>query len=177
MAFRLKLCRIREPCQGKIRSERLSQGSDRLRSVTLRINRICRHPAQSPPIKSHQTFEKDLDVMAVFVLVHGGSHGSWCWDACAKELQCDGHQTVSFDLPGHGQDRTPRDRVTLKAYAQAIRDQLKQCSPEPPVLVGHSLAGIAIASAMANGRSTEFPKAGDRLTSNSRRLHRIKVSL
>ena len=87
--------------------------------------------------------------MAVFVLVHGGSHGSWCWDACAKVLQREGHQTVSFDLPGHGQDRTPRDRVTVKAYAEAILDQLKQCSREPPILVGHSLAGIGIAAAMA----------------------------
>jgi pimeloyl-ACP methyl ester carboxylesterase len=64
-------------------------------------------------------------------------------------LQREGHQSVSFDLPGHGQDRTPRDRVTLKAYAEAIRDQLKQCSREPLVLVGHSLAGIGIAEAMA----------------------------
>ena len=88
--------------------------------------------------------------MAVFVLVHGGSHGSWCWDACANALQREGHRVVSFDLPGHGQDPTPRDQVTLRAYGEAIRDQLKQCGPEPPVLVGHSLAGIGIAQAMAD---------------------------
>ena len=47
---------------------------------------------------------------------------------------------------------TPRDQVNLKAYAKAIRDQLEQCGPEPPVLVGHSLAGIGIA--MATGPFT-----------------------
>ena len=88
--------------------------------------------------------------MAVFVLVHGGSHGSWCWDACAGALRSAGHRVVSFDLPGHGQDPTPRDQVTLKAYGEVIRDQLKQCGSESPVLVGHSLAGIGIAEAMAH---------------------------
>ena len=87
--------------------------------------------------------------MAVFLLVHGGSHGSWCWDACAEVLRREGHQAVSFDLPGHGQDPTPRDQVTLQAYGEAIRDQLERCGPQPPVLVGHSLAGIGIAEAMA----------------------------
>ena len=60
-----------------------------------------------------------------------------------------GHQAVRFNLLGHGQDRTPRDRATLKAYAEAIRNQLKQCSRELAVLVGPSLAGIGIAEAMA----------------------------
>ena len=92
--------------------------------------------------------------MTVFLLVHGGSHGSWCWDACAEALRREGHQALSFDLPGHGQDPTPRDQVNLKAYAEAIRDQLEQCGPEPPVLVGHSLAGIGIAEAMATASCT-----------------------
>ena len=42
--------------------------------------------------------------------------------AGANVLQSEGHQTVSFNLPRHGQDQTPRDRVTVKADAEAIRD-------------------------------------------------------
>ena len=64
--------------------------------------------------------------MAEFMFVHGGSHGGWCWDACANTLQREGHRVVTFDLPGHGQDPTPRDQVTLQAYSEAIRDQLHQ---------------------------------------------------
>ena len=41
--------------------------------------------------------------------------------AGANVLQSEGHQTVSFNLPRHGQDQTPRDRVTVKADAESIR--------------------------------------------------------
>ena len=64
--------------------------------------------------------------MAEFMFVHGGSNGGWCWDACANTLQREGHRVVTFDLPGHGEDPTPRDQVTLQAYSEAIRDQLHQ---------------------------------------------------
>ncbi|ABI46351.1 hypothetical protein sync_2694 [Synechococcus sp. CC9311] len=42
--------------------------------------------------------------------------------AGANVLQSEGHQTLSFNLPRHGQDQMPRDRVTVKADAEAIRD-------------------------------------------------------
>ncbi len=48
-------------------------------------------------------------------------YSSWCMvdfkAAGANVLQSEGHQTLSFNLPRHGQDQTPRDRVTVKADA------------------------------------------------------------
>lgn len=86
--------------------------------------------------------------MTTFVLVHGGAHGAWCWDDCAGHLEQLGHHAISFDLPGHGSDATPRERVTLDDYAKAIRSHLDQKNGSAPVLVGHSLAGIGIARAL-----------------------------
>ena len=86
--------------------------------------------------------------MTTFVLVHGGAHGAWCWSDCASHLEQLGHHAVSFDLPGHGHDATPRGKVRLDDYAAAIRTHLKQTDDCAPVLVGHSLAGIAIARAL-----------------------------
>ena len=48
--------------------------------------------------------------LSTFVLIHGVWHGAWCWDKVAPLLEQAGHEVVRFDLPGHGEDRTPRIR-------------------------------------------------------------------
>ncbi len=84
--------------------------------------------------------------MSTFVLIHGGWHGAWCWDRVAPLLEQDGHEVVSLDLPGHGEDRTPAAEVTLEGYTDRVVEAL-DALPEPVVLVGHSLGGTAISQA------------------------------
>jgi pimeloyl-ACP methyl ester carboxylesterase len=84
--------------------------------------------------------------MAHFVFVHGAWHGAWCWQRVISALQSLGHEVVSLDLPGHGDDQTPVAQVSLMLHAQRICECLKQL-PEPAVLVGHSMGGIAISQA------------------------------
>jgi pimeloyl-ACP methyl ester carboxylesterase len=87
--------------------------------------------------------------MARFVLVHGAFHGAWCWEPLVAELSGTyGHAVTTFDLPGHGDDQTPVAEVTLDAYAQRICDALAE-EPEPAVLVGHSMGGVAVTQAAA----------------------------
>ena len=87
--------------------------------------------------------------MARFVLVHGAFHGAWCWEPLVAELSGTyGHAATTFDLPGAGDDETPVADVTLDAYAERICDALAE-EPEPAVLVGHSMGGIAITQAAA----------------------------
>ena len=87
--------------------------------------------------------------MARFVLVHGAFHGAWCWEPLVAELSgAYGHAVTTFDLPGHGDDETPVADVTLDAYAQRICDTLAE-EPEPAVLVGHSMGGVAVTQAAA----------------------------
>jgi pimeloyl-ACP methyl ester carboxylesterase len=87
--------------------------------------------------------------MARFVLVHGAFHGAWCWEPLVAELSgTHGHAVTTLDLPGHGEDETPVADVTLDAYAQKICDTLAE-EPEPAVLVGHSMGGVAITQAAA----------------------------
>jgi pimeloyl-ACP methyl ester carboxylesterase len=84
--------------------------------------------------------------LSTFVLIHGGWHGAWCWDRVAPLLEQDGHEVVRFDLPGHGEDRTPAAEVTLEGYTDRVVEALDTL-PEPVVLVGHSLGGTAISQA------------------------------
>lgn len=84
--------------------------------------------------------------MSTFVLIHGGWHGAWCWDRVATLLEQGGHEVVRFDLPGHGEDRTPAAEVTLEGYTDRVVEAL-DAMPEPVMLVGHSLGGVAISQA------------------------------
>lgn len=91
--------------------------------------------------------------MSLLVLVHGVSHGGWCWFKVKPLLEQLGHTVLCPDLPSHGVDRTPLKDISMATYAEAIVDIL-QGQNEPAVLLGHSLGGLVI-SEVAN----RVPKA------------------
>ncbi|MCV6594279.1 MAG: alpha/beta fold hydrolase [Silicimonas sp.] len=82
--------------------------------------------------------------MADFVLVHGASHGAWCWNHILPRLDALGHTARAVDLPGD-------EGVTLEAYRDTVLDTLNPGS----ILVGHSLAGLTITLAGA-ARASEI---------------------
>ena len=91
-----------------------------------------------------------------FVLVHGAFSGGWVWGPLAEQLEARGHAVEAPDLPGGGQDRTPIHEITLDAYAARICEVVG-ASPEPVVLAGHSMGGMAITQAA--------PRCADRIAS------------
>ncbi len=91
--------------------------------------------------------------MARFLLIHGASHGAWCWDKIVPLLQNKGHDVTAIDLPSHGEDPTPPSNVSMESYVQAA---LRALSPET-ILVGHSLGGLTIT--LAADRAPENVKA------------------
>src|SRR5262249_44459260 len=83
--------------------------------------------------------------MAVFVLVHGGWHGGWCWRRVAPPLRAAGHAVYTPTLTGLGErahlatpatglDTHIRDVLGVLAY-EDLRDV---------ILVGHSMAGMVV---------------------------------
>jgi pimeloyl-ACP methyl ester carboxylesterase len=84
--------------------------------------------------------------MAMFILVHGGAHGGWCWDKLVPELRKRGHRVVAPDLPGMGADRTPLKQLSLAGWGEFIASLLRE-SERPAVLVGHSRGGPVIGEA------------------------------
>lgn len=84
--------------------------------------------------------------MARFLLVHGASHGAWCWERVIPRLEDMGHSVDALDLPSHGtDDTTPPGEVSMDDYVSAVLDCLK---PDT-VLVGHSLGGLSVTLAAA----------------------------
>jgi pimeloyl-ACP methyl ester carboxylesterase len=88
--------------------------------------------------------------MSRFVLVHGAFCGAWCWEPLVSELEALGHTVEAIDLPGHGEDTTPLEEVTLDSYAERVVETLGE--GHPAVLVGHSMGGVVITQAAARAR-------------------------
>ncbi len=84
--------------------------------------------------------------MATYVLIHGASHGGWCWKKIVPLLEMRGHHVEAPDLPGHGEDKTPVRELSLHAYVDKVCKVLDAQS-EPVILVGHSLGGVVISQA------------------------------
>jgi pimeloyl-ACP methyl ester carboxylesterase len=78
--------------------------------------------------------------MSTFVLIHGASHGGWCWYKVVPLLERQGHTVVAPDLPSHGRDKTPLSAVSLQAYVDSVCNVL-DAQREPVILVGHSMGG------------------------------------
>ncbi len=85
--------------------------------------------------------------MSRILLVHGAFAGSWCWEWVLPGLRAAGHDVEAIDLPGAGEDTTPLERVSLDLYAKRICEALSM--NVPPLLVGHSMGGMAISQAAA----------------------------
>ena len=84
--------------------------------------------------------------MSTYVLIHGAWHGGWCWDKIAPALRNDGHTVLTPDLPGHGDDTTRPEHISLQAYTDRVVELLDR-QKEPVILVGHSMGGLVISQA------------------------------
>ncbi|HTM03594.1 MAG TPA: alpha/beta fold hydrolase [Vicinamibacterales bacterium] len=77
--------------------------------------------------------------MATFICIHGAWQAGWCWDLIAPPLRALGHSVLTPDLPGHGDDRTRRESVSLPMYVDLVVETVRQ-QPRDVILVGHSIA-------------------------------------
>lgn len=56
-----------------------------------------------------------------FVLVHGASHGAWCWYKVTTLLEQSGHTVTPIDLASNGINKALADDITSVAqYAEPL---------------------------------------------------------
>ena len=82
--------------------------------------------------------------MATYVLVPGGWHGGWAYDAVARRLKDAGHEVMALTLSGL--DGGPAAGVNLERHIADVVAAI-DAAAAPVVLVGHSYGGMAIAGA------------------------------
>ena len=78
-----------------------------------------------------------------YLLVHGAWEGAWSWKETTKYLEKSGSDVISIDLPGHGNDKTPIEVISLRLYADRVRTELERIG-KPVVLIAHSFGGFVI---------------------------------
>lgn len=83
--------------------------------------------------------------MAVFVLVHGGGHGAWCWDRLAPLLRAEGHTVHTPTLTGVGERASELNReVNLSTHIADVVRLFVDDGLRDVILVGHSYGGTVI---------------------------------
>jgi pimeloyl-ACP methyl ester carboxylesterase len=79
--------------------------------------------------------------MTTYVLVHGGMHGSWCWEPMLEPLRAAGHRVDAVNLPGR--DGSPAvATLDIASYVDVVVAAIDRAD-EPVVLAVHSLGGVA----------------------------------
>lgn len=80
-----------------------------------------------------------------FVLVHGASHGGWCWRSVAELLRGRGHRVTTPTLTGLGErSHLLSGAIDLQTHITDINNHLRFEDLDDIVLVGHSYAGAVI---------------------------------
>lgn len=81
-----------------------------------------------------------------FVLVHGASHGGWCYGRVAGLLRAQGHRVFTPTLSGLAERSGEASRaINLTTHIEDILDLFRWEELEDVVLCGHSYGGMVIA--------------------------------
>ena len=80
-----------------------------------------------------------------YLLVHGGSHGGWCWRDVAVHLRAAGHLVFTPTQTGLGERRhLMSPDITLDTFVDDIANVIEAEELEDLYLVGHSFGGCAV---------------------------------
>ncbi|XP_058743347.1 methyl jasmonate esterase 1-like [Vicia villosa] len=85
-----------------------------------------------------------------FVLIHGGSHGAWCWYKVATMLKSSGHNVTTLELAASGINPIQVQQIRqISQYYEPLITFMESLPPnEKVILVGHSLGGVSTSVAM-----------------------------
>jgi pimeloyl-ACP methyl ester carboxylesterase len=79
------------------------------------------------------------------VFVHGGCHGSWCWERVMPYLAAQGWDGYALNWRSHhGSRELPLERFIRRGLAEVAEDvaQVVAHLGQRPILVGHSMGGL-----------------------------------
>lgn len=86
--------------------------------------------------------------MAIYVLVHGGGHGGWCWQPVARLLRALGHEVYTPTLTGLGErSHLLFPELGLDTHIEDVSRVLEFEDLRDVILVGHSYGGMVITGA------------------------------
>lgn len=129
-----------------------------------------------------KALEEDKKRYQTYVLVHGAWADESAWGFVRNELAKNANVVVA-NLPAHGIDLTPANKVSMNDYVKNITD-LVNSQTGKVILVGHSMAGMVVSQVAENIPSkidkviyvsAYLPKNGEDLLSLSKQDTQSKV--
>src|SRR5450432_611955 len=88
----------------------------------------------------HTKDDGPLAKTQTYVLVHGAWQASWVWEAVRNDLLKNGNKVIVVELPGHGNDNTPAQSLSLDIYRDKVIEAISKADGKV-ILVGHSMGG------------------------------------
>ncbi len=126
--------------------------------------------------------EKDRARYPTYVLLHGAWADASSWDGIKPMLAAHAN-VITVNLPAHGLDFTPANKVSMASYVKAVADVIN-AQPGKVILVAHSMGGM-VASQVAENLpnkieklvfvSAYLPRSGDDLLSLAKLDNTSKV--
>ncbi|MBT33439.1 MAG: hypothetical protein CMO01_27570 [Thalassobius sp.] len=95
------------------------------------------------PNTVNQSLSRKKKTSKTFVLIHGAWHPESVWDKVSDSLEQFGHNTITVQLPGLGNDTTALASINLQTHVDAVISAINSQS-ENVILVGHSYGGVVI---------------------------------
>jgi pimeloyl-ACP methyl ester carboxylesterase len=80
-----------------------------------------------------------------YVLVHGAWTSSAGLEQVKEQLEKAGQKVILVSLPGHGDDQTPPNTLTMDVYRDKTIEAINSIQGKV-ILVGHSMAGMVISA-------------------------------
>lgn len=92
---------------------------------------------------------------APIIMVHGGNHAAWCWENWATLFSDAGYEVHVLDWYNHGDsENLPEEEFVKRSIADVARKEIAYVAGQldrPPILMGHSMGGLASAAYAAEG--------------------------
>jgi pimeloyl-ACP methyl ester carboxylesterase len=83
--------------------------------------------------------------MAIFVLVHGGAHGGWCYQKVKERLEAAGHTVFAPSMTGLAERaHLLSSAIDLDFHIDDIVRELHYWDLRDVILVGHSYGGMVV---------------------------------
>ena len=83
----------------------------------------------------------DVGSGSALICIHGIGGGSYFFTGLSRSL-IDSRRVLSFDMPGTGFNLHSVEKMSIDAAVDATVELIDQVSPEPSVLLGHSMGTI-----------------------------------
>ena len=84
------------------------------------------------------------DLAPTLILTHGWGPNSTAWYYAKKQLS-EGFRVITWDLPGLGKSKKPKNRdYSLEKYARDLEALLGLAGDQPVILVGHSMGAMIL---------------------------------